>query len=115
MSTIYILAALLLVLAVLILARNLGLHWRGSLLAGILALWLWGMAFTLAHFIDFCRNIGSQGVGDPSQASEAMTQCLVTCASTNMVAVPLMILCSVIFFIHRPRELHATSSTPTSL
>jgi hypothetical protein len=114
MVVIYILAGLLLALAIVILVKNLPLHWRGALLAGIISLWLWGMAFALADYIAFCR-LARFAMGAPARGTDAMAGCLVTSTSVNTVTVPLLILCSIIFFIHRPRAVTSPINPPAHL
>ena len=103
MVVIFIFAGLLLALAIVILVKNLSLHWRAALLAGIISLWLWGMAFAVSDYVGFSHLV-KFAAGDPERASEAMASCFVISDSVNAVTVPLLILCSIIFFIHRPRE-----------
>lgn len=114
MLMIYLSAAAMLVLALMILVRDMGPQWRGALLTGIMALWLWGMAVSLSHFVDFCRLFGSQGTDAPSSASQMITDCLVTCASVNTVTLPLMVLCAIAFFVQRNNK-PKTASISASL
>ncbi len=94
---------LLLLLAIVVLVKNSSIHLRAALLAGTIALSLWGMAFALSDFVKHCRRM-SYGVGDPAAAAQALADSLVLCTVINQVSVPLMILCAIIFFIHRPRD-----------
>ncbi len=114
MVAILFFAALLLVLAITILLRNLPLHWRAALLAGIIALWFWGMAFAVSHYIKF-SHIFRHAVGDPAAAAQALADCLTISSAVNSVTVPLLILCSIIFMIHRPRTVPAPATPPAIL
>jgi hypothetical protein len=111
MLVIYIFAGLLLLFAIIILVKNSSIHLRGALLAGTIALWLWGMAFALADYVKHCRLM-SFGVGDPAAAAQALADSLVLCTVINQVSVPLMILCAIIFFIHQPRDVVKPANLP---
>ncbi len=94
----------LVLLAVLILVRNLAMHWRGALVAGTLSLWFWGMALAAKKHWVLCLHTGRNGIGDPMKISDMFGDFLIGIAATNLAVFPLVVMTAIILIIHRPKN-----------
>lgn len=96
-------AVALLALGIVIVALNLPLRWRGTLLAATLALWFWSMSFALVDFIAFAEGFG-RAMGDPSRLAGLMGNCLIKTMCMNLACGFLLMLSALAFLLHRPRS-----------
>ena len=83
--------------------RKSSLRWRCAALAGIAAIWLWGMALTLSSFLSYCLLVRMKGTGDSAAIAHAVGDFLISAAATQGMTTPLLIAIAVIFFIHKPQ------------